>query len=273
MSLTLKRALRVFGAVAGWLGFGYGWGYLLYRLEESEIVIPGGFVEAGMEMVFLGGVILIPAFALYYRHKRRDLWIKEEADRWLADRSAPLTERARIWSKRLRRTMLLTPSAFALLVFLFLPEAMGVTSHLFLGTSFVLAHHRLRPPLTSFIQSYRNLYVHALLGRGIGRVGFLPYWRGEPPLWDMFFYANPDPHNHWRETYMAREKTILARTLPFGNETLTCWEILSRSEAAESDPIRIECLTSQNDLGAQFYGPRVDAAVFYDVIANATEAK
>jgi len=88
----------------------------------------------------------------------------------------------------------------------------------------------------------------------------------------MFFYAD-DPRDHWRETYMAREKTILARTLPFGNETLTCREILSRSEAAESDPIRIECLASQNDLGAQFYGPRADAAVFYEVIENATEAK
>jgi len=218
--------------------------------------------------------MLIPMFLIYFRHRRRDRWIKEEAEEWLANRSERRSAPTRTWPNKVRRGALLVPSIVALAVFLFLPESMGIVSHLFSGRTVELNNHRLHTPVTSFIRSYHNSYLNVLIGRGIGRVGLMPYWRQDPPFSSLFFYAILDPLNdHYSDEFLTREKVILERTMAFGDETLTCWQIIPKSGPVESDFIAVSCVTSKNDLTASFYGSRRDATVFYKILDDATESK
>lgn len=227
MSLSLKRALRVSAAVAGWLLFDFGFLCLILIAENAGLFTPGEFFPTIVAITFLGSNILIAGFLIYFRHRRRSLWIKEEAERWLANRSEKLTAPARGWSRKARCRLLWIPSVLALLVFLFLPETMSIISHLFSGQTFKLNTHRLRPPLISFISSRQNLYLSVLMGRGIARVGPLPYWRHEPPFSSLFFYANHDRLKY--DQFLTRDKVLLERTLPFGDEMLTCWRVFPRA--------------------------------------------
>jgi hypothetical protein len=266
MLLTLKRTLRVSSAVAAWIFLNVGFAYLAHFLDVPDSpYVDDGTVQSVFTLIFLGANLLIPIFLIYYRHRRRDLWIKEEAGRWLAQRSAPGAERARLRRRRLRHVVLWIPSVLALLVLLFLPESIGITSHLFYGYSFALARHKITLPLTAYVATYRNQYVTAFIGHGIGRAGLVPHLYSS-----LFFYAEPNPSNGWRKRDLARGNIVVAREPSFGSETLTCYFV---SKTTESDPIKIECLASQNDLYGEFYGLRMDLPMFYKVLEDATETK
>jgi hypothetical protein len=269
--LSLKRALRVSAAIAGWLLFDFGFLFLTSLAVSTGFFAPSEFFDTTVAITFLGGNIVIAGVLIYFRYRRRGLWIKEEAERWLANRSEKSTAPARGWSLKARCRLLWIPSVLALLVFLFLPETMGIVSHLFSGRTFKLNTHRLRPPLTSFISSRQDLYLSALIGRGIARVGPQPYWRKEPPFSSLFFYAIHDQLRY--DQFLTHDKVSLERTLPFGDEMLTCWHVFPRAGHMESRFVDIRCLASQNDITASFYGLDEDKAMFYEVLKNATEIK
>jgi hypothetical protein len=151
--LSLKRALQVSAAIAGWILFDFGFLSLTLVVESAGLFNPSEYFDTIVAITFLGSNILIAGFLIYFRYRRRDLWIKEEAERWLANRPEKLTGPARGWSREARCRLLWIPSVVALLVFLFLPETMGIVSHLFSGQTFKLNTQSLRPPLTSFISS------------------------------------------------------------------------------------------------------------------------
>jgi hypothetical protein len=115
------------------------------------------------------------------------------------------------------------------------------------------------------------LYLSALIGRGIARVGPLPYWRKEPPFSSLFFYANHDELKY--DQFLTRNKVLLERTLPFGDEMLTCWRVFPTAGHMEFSFVEIRCLASKNDFTASFYGLDEDTAVFHEVLENATEMK
>jgi hypothetical protein len=260
--LTLKRALRVFAAIAAWILLNVGWSYVAYLLFGRRG--PGandvGDVEQSLfTLAFIGSNLLIPILLIYYRHKRRDLWLREEAERWLAERSSPRTQ---LWRRRLR-PLLWIPSTVALVVFLFLPELMGVTSHLYSGSTFILNGHRIHPPLTSFIRG-NDVGVRALIGRGIARVGFREAFSSQ-----LLFYAATKTDKPL--SLYSNEVALETRTLPFGRETLTCRHIGWKSDPKQSEFINIRCIASTNDFGATLWGSPADVNIFYRVLQNATE--
>jgi hypothetical protein len=168
--------------------------------------------------------------------------------------------------------MLWTPSLIALSVFLFLPEAMRIVSHAFDLQSHELNGHVLHPPSTSFLRSYENLYVSAMIGRGIGRVGPLAYLHKEPPQSSLFFYAIGNPrHDHDRDWFLTSENVRSRRTVSFGSETMTCADVTSDFDALKSKLVHIMCLSSNNDVSADFYGLGADANIFYEVLRTSTE--
>jgi hypothetical protein len=275
MLLSLKRAGRVFAAVTGWLLFDF----LLVYLSSVMPCVPYAytlgpdFPELAFAVVFLASnILIIPICLIYYWHRRRDRWIQEEAERWLAERSAQSGTPVGIWSSKMRRRLLLLPSLLALAVFLFEPEAMGIVSHLFDQQSHDLNDHRLHLPFSSFVRSYENLYVSALIGRGIGRVGLLRYSHKGPSLSSLFFYAIRNPRlDHDRDWLLTSDSVRSRITVSFGSEMMTCADVTSNLDASESKLVHIMCLSSNNDVSADFYGLPIDLNIFYEVLKTSTE--
>jgi hypothetical protein len=275
MLLSLKRAGRVLAAITGWLLFNFVLGYLDFVVPSIPYTFAFGadFLEIVFAVVFLSGNLLIIPFCLiYYRHSRRDRWIQEEAERWLAKRSAQSGTPVSIWSGKMRRRLLWLPSLLALTVFLFEPEAMGIVSHIFDRQSHDLNGHLLHTPLTSFVHNQGNLFVSALIGRGIGRVGPLPYMRKSMPISSLFFYGVVNPRlDHYRDWFLTSDNVRSRRTLPFGSETITCADVTSGLDAPGSDLVEIACRSFNNDISADFYGIRDDVNEFYEILTTSTE--
>jgi hypothetical protein len=273
MLLSLKRFLRVCAGLAGWLLFNFALIYLAYLVDTRTTPVADA-ADMVLTAVFFSLNLIIPTFLIYLRHKRRPSWINDEADRWLARRRSANEPRRQIYQKLLQQ-MLWIPSLLAMSVLLFLPESMGLVSHAFAGRAFNLNGHYLRLPLTSFITYHRDdRYVAILIGKGIGRVGVGPYLRGHPALSSLFFDAVQDPaHFNYQELYLRRERLTSQRTLPFGNESLTCWDLALRTYDPGPDFVRIKCLASTNDFTAGFDGLREDESTFYDVLERAETQK
>jgi hypothetical protein len=267
MSLLRKRVLRVFAVIVMCLFWEVGLVYILAFVSDH---VPDW--RNLSEIKIFGGNILIPASLIFYRHKRYKPWIKEEAENWVANRSAEGIARTKKWHRAFWRGMLWIPSLIALSVFLFLPEAMGLVSHTFDLQFHDLNGHRVHTPLTSYVRSYKNLYVSALIGRGIGRVGPLPYIQKELPLSSLFFYAIVNPRlDHYRDRFLTSDNVRSRRTLSFGSEMMTCADVTSQLDASTSDLVQIECLSSDNDVSADFYGLREDVSTFYEMLNTSTE--
>lgn len=267
MSLLRKRALRVFTVIVTCLVWEVG---LIFILAFASDHFADG--RDLFDIMFFGGNILIPTLLIFYRHRRRDQWIKEEAENWLAHRLAQAIAPTNNWQRTFRRGMLWMPSLIALSVFLFLPEAMGIVSHALDRRSHDLNDHVVHPPLTSFLRSYENLYVSAMIGRGIGRVGPLAYLHKEPPLSSLFFYAIGNPRlDHDRDWFLTSENVRSRRTVPFGSETMTCADVTSNLDALKSKLVHIMCLSSNNDVSADFYCLGADVNIFYEVLKTSTE--
>jgi hypothetical protein len=275
MLLSLKRAGRVFAAITAWLLFDFGLVYLVSlapSIPYAHVVGPD-FPEQLLVIVFLASnFVVIPFFLISWRHRRRDRWIEQEAERWLTRRRHHSTSVMRR-RDRLVRKALWIPTLLALAVFLFLPETFGMGLRLiYRGTANLNGHH-IEVPITwwAFVGPYRrgDLYLSARVGKGIGRVGFLPYWHREPPLSSMLFYAVPDPANdrsHGKPP--AEEWVISKRVLSFGKDALNCSEL-----ARFTTQVTINCVSSSNDFTASFGGERADVSAFYKVLERATHTK
>jgi hypothetical protein len=271
--LPLKRALRTFAILAGWLLFNLGFVHLVASMEDSWWLVPGGVAESIVGTTFLVSNVVIPALLIYWRYKRRGQWIAEEANEWLTKRqNEPSTLRKR--NRAILRGLLWLPSLTAMTVFLFLPETMGLVSHLFCGPSVALGKHRMVVPITSFVRigklpTGESLYLNVLLGKGICRVGLGPYWQKEPPFSTFFYYANPDTNDHSRDDFLSHDTILSKRTIEFGDETIACWEVANHRR--EYEPVtRVECRTSKNDLSAGYYGLREDLPEFYNTLSRTT---
>jgi hypothetical protein len=268
MLLSLKRALRVTGAVAGLVLFDFGFAYLAAHMYDSGVLAPEGFAQQVLPLVFLGINILVPILLIYYRHKKRDRWIEEEADRWLAKRLAQRTRPSNVWFRKAGRALLWLPSLVALAVVLFEPEAMGIVSHLFVDRTVRLGNYSVPSSLTWFIERHDRLWLSVLTGKGIGRTGPSVYWRQGYPFSSFSFGAQLRPDDHLQ--LYGWETVLSERKLAFGDETLTCWDIGYKPVPRDLDVAEIRCLASKNDFSAYFYGRRADTPVFYEALQNVT---
>jgi hypothetical protein len=251
-----------------------GWFLLNIAFAVFAINIPHTYVGGPdfPRTILLVGNIAIAAFLIYYRYRRRERWIQDEAARWLVRKKRESADVIRRRDRALRRALWI-PSLFALAAFFFLPETFGMGLRLFYRGTADIHGHRIKAPITwwAFAEGPSpsgsgDFYLSAYVSKGIGHVGFSPYWHREPPFSSILFYA---ASGTWDEHDIPPPDNLVVskRVLPFGKATLTCWEI------AGTPYVRISCATSSHDFTAQFGGERADVDGFYKVLELATHTK
>jgi hypothetical protein len=269
--MTMKKALRISLFAVGYV---LAYFFVLILFLYLADLVAANFQLRHIDLVaFVFGNVLMIGLLLYFRHKTREQWIRVEAKQWLAERSQPPVY-AR--SRRLWRTVLWIPSVFVLAIFLFLPEAVGLVSHLFCGPTVRLRQYRLKIPPTWIVETSSDSSAWVIAGKGIGRVGIRRYWRREEPISEASFYAGSDLPS-LGEWYLSHARILSKPTLRLGQRELTCLDIVSYSDSRPfpTNPsfAEIFCSSDQHDFNASFYGQRSDSSAFYDLLRGATEVK
>lgn len=227
-------------------------------------------------LAFVLGNALMIGLLIYIRRRTRDKWIRAEAEKRLTERARHANPGAHSWRKRLRRGVLWIPSAVVLTISLFLPETMGVASHLFCGRLVDLAEYRLKTPLTWIVASRSDSSAWVIAGKGIGRVGLRPYWRKEAPVSEMVIYVSSDPAP-LSEWYLSHAKLLSKQTLQLGSEKVICLDIVPYAETRQiaMDPqlAEILCSNERYDFHTNFVGRRSDSSAFYELVQSATRTK
>lgn len=280
MPLSLKRAVRVCAAIAGWLLFDFGLYHLLSLLPSipyAHVFGPDSPETLIGLLLLAGNLVIFPILLIYWWHRRRGRWIEEEAERWLAERSARFRKPESTGAKKIRRAVLWLPSLLAIVVILFEPEAMGVVSHLFfVGRTVRLSEYRVRTPLTSFLIYWGGApSLNLMIGRGIFRAGLSAWWRNGYQFESLYFNARPisgdSDFRSYIYGYTRNERVVSERIVPFANGTLTCREIGYFGKFARSpDVADVRCLSSERDFRAEFYGSRKDVNNFYELLERVT---
>lgn len=211
----------------------------------------------------------------YYRQTTGDLWISEEAERFLRIRSRQTSKSTSRWRKRIRRSALWAPTALVLLAFLFLPESLGMLSHLFWNRT--INGRNLEVPLTWIIADDATTFedghnigrsIWIVAAKGIGRVGAGKYWRKEVPVSEMSFASYPTSLYEPRPSPYS--KVVARRELHLGNEVLICWDIVpfaeTRPEPMNPQLAEIVCDGMRNDFHVSFSGSRADLGTFNDML-------
>ena len=259
----LARILRTFGFAVAYL-FAVVAVFVLSGLLERYLN-PGPLV---VFLTILLGNILVCAIALYVRRKTSHRWVKEEAELWLLARARRQCKEVPTWRRRLCRRMLWAPFAAVLVVFLFFPETVGITSHLLYGRSTSIATYRIRTPLTWMVPR-RTYYLWLIAAKGLARTGLTLYW--DQPISSMVLY----PVSYAREEMRipgppATAKVLSKRTISFTKDRFTCWDIIpfayTRRDVPDPNSAQIECSTSNGDFFATYNGPRFNSEAFYQVL-------
>jgi hypothetical protein len=218
---------------------------------------------------------LMIGLLLYHRQKSRDRWINEEAERWLARRSLRELTATSSWWKKLRRGMLWVPTLVVLAVFLFLPESLGIASHLVWKIS--VDPYRLPIPPTWIIVVNGDHYMWVVAARGIGRVGPTSYWRKEEPASEMTFSSYPTSFIPHQMGPPPDAKVLSRHDFPFGTENLICLDVIRFAETRPNPPdpasAEVICSAERNNLAATFSGWRTDLPGFYDVLQRVTQGE
>jgi hypothetical protein len=266
MLLSLKRALRVTATIAGWIIFDFS---LLYFISFAEDQNSDAFVNILGIGFLVANLFLIPAVLIYLRHRRRKQWIKDEAERWLTIRVIERTGPSKRWPRRLRRGLLLVPSALAVTVLFFESESFGVLSQLFHGRTAIFKGHRLHIPATAFISDSDDRNLSLLLGKGIARVGLSVYLGAGLRLTSVNLYV--DPPDYFDRSFIDQNHPA-DREFAFGQETLDCRFTDQRPPLLDRDMYTyVSCVTSNRDFVAYFGGPTSDLPIFYEILTSANK--
>jgi hypothetical protein len=235
------------------------------------------FASAQTTAFFIANAVMFGLF-FYHRSKTRNQWINDEAQRFLAARSSQIAAPVSRWRKKLRHGLVWGPTIFALGVFLFFPELLGIVSHLPGQPS--LDHYRLEIPLTWIIVYDDQTYEGSRLVRsdtwivatkGIARAGLDAYWHKEEPVSEitLSFAPHESPDRYFPE----HAKVLSRQELSLGNETVVCWDIIPFADTRPKpiDPAFAEiiCPAGKNGFGAHFSGWRSDYPLFYKALQQA----
>jgi len=180
----------------------------------------------------------------------------------------PLTANQR----KIRRGLLWVPCIFVAVASLFVPETVGIASHLFSLRTSTLDKYRIQTPVTWVIGYSGENQLWALTAPGIGRIGFRRYWRDEVPVSEMGFYPVFNPEEQLDKNVPLANMTILAKhSFAFGNESLNCWDLIHHNKFVGSSPTDpsiadIRCSSDSEHFYAYFVGWRGDAEAFYKTI-------
>ncbi len=203
-----------------------------------------------------------------------------EARRWLSEREAGISSEDRRWRTLAIRWASWIPTLTVLLVFLFLPEAWGVVSHLLKPRAGELNEFQISIPITwtityNFADTVTgSSYATGLAGRGIA-LEPRRYIRADLPL--SSWTVGTERYSQWSEPDSAwwtppGDQVIATHVVGTGNARLVCmeyrptfWKQLHIPDDPQS--ARITC-RGQSRLYAKFAGERFDVPAFYDMLDN-----
>jgi len=265
----MKKAIWLLAFVLAYIfafrAFEYFW-YLFYlnSYVPSDTIIFNAIV---VNLIFF-------IVFLLYRYKTRERRISEEADKYLAkrmrERAVPITANRR----RMCRRLLWVPSVLVSIAFMFVPETVGIASHLFSNRTAFLDKYRVQTPISWIIGFTQDDYLWAITAPGIGRIGFQRYWRNEVPVSEMGFYPVPHPEAQFDKNVPLDNATILAKhSFGLGKESLTCWDLIHHNRFVGSSPTDpsiadIRCSSDSEHFYAYFVGWRGDLPGFYRTLQS-----
>jgi hypothetical protein len=267
----LKKAIVLLAFVVAYMLLFIGSQYLWYLCYQESLLS----ARTEYLAIVLTNVIMFGSF-VFYRHCTREKWLAEEAKRWLAARKMKQTSSIVKRRKALWRGLLCVPYVIVSLVSLFVPEAIGVASHLGVSRTAALGNYQVHIPNTWFVGDRQDDYLWVMTVPGVGRIGFERYWRLEVPLSEMTLYPVPHPEEQLSKNVNLAGETVLARrTFALGNETLTCWDLIHNNPFVGSYPTDpsiadISCTTETDHFYVHFLGWRRDSAVFYETLQRIT---
>ena len=179
----------------------------------------------------------------------------------------------------MRRALLWVPCMLVSVAFWFVPETVGIASHLFSSRTAVLDKYRVQTPISWVIGSSKDYYLWAITAPGMGRIGFRQYWRDEVPVSEMGFYPVPHPEEQLTKNVPLDNVTILSKhSFALGNESLNCWDLVHHNKFVGSYPTDpsiadIRCSSDSDHFYAYFFGWRGDTAAFYATLQRIKIAK
>ena len=109
-----------------------------------------------------------------------------------------------------------------------------------------------------------------MIGKGIGHVGFLSYWKGEEPLATVDLHIVSDQPERYGQHKSNYSGVLSTRTLDFGGQKLPCWDLAARfGEIIDSSLVAdIHCEIPTNGVYANFFGSRVISGEFYEALEH-----
>lgn len=213
------------------------------------------------------GIILAAAFLslfaigaanyfLYMRFLCRRADDKESVEKsW----HSPRRRRDRGWGKRISVWISIVTVG---ILFLYLPEALGLVTHLFRPGPAKLIGLDVRLPLPWMVLYEPSSsdedwsQASALECKGLARSGLNRYWHLQPRISDMSFRSTR--LGHWSPPERLRGETLSLRTVAVGNESVRCREF-----AHYTDAVGVDCRSTDGTFSASFYGDKYSVDVFY----------
>ena len=249
-------------AVLGFEYFSYRFYLDSYLSSSTEFLI-----SVAVNLVFL-------IVFLLYRYKTREHRLAEEANRFLVrparERATPIAANRR----RIRRWLLWVPCLLVSFASMFVPETIGIASHLFSKRTTALDKYRVKTSITWIMGYNQGDYLWAITAPGLGRIGFQRYWRDEVPESKMIFYPVRHPEDQLAKNVPLNDATILAKhSFRLGGESLTCWDLVHNNRFVGPSPIDssiadVGCSSDSEHLYAHFDGWRGDLPGFYKTLQD-----
>jgi hypothetical protein len=231
--------------------------------------------------VMLPVELCVFVLALRFLVRRFAKWgTNAEAERWLSERQTRANFRERLWRNRAVKFAVCIPAVIVLPIFLFLPETLGLVSHINQPYVADLSGYRVRTPWTWIVGGYRvdtsngRSWVAGMAGSGIGR--------GVNPLrWDSVTgwtfgtksYDGSD-ENVLRYILPKKYRVVDQRVFKIGSQQVTCidyqpmyddWPTSTRYQMIA----HITCF-GPGRFYASMDGGRREVGAFYEVLGSIT---
>lgn len=169
------------------------------------------------------------------------------------------------------------PIVLVFLASMFHSELAAMFSNGFRRPRVILHHYQIRPPMTwAVFAGDHNSYLWTFTAPGIARIGLRRYWSNRVPLTQSAFYRIDHPEGLLDDNVPLSGAIVFEkRSFPFGNERLTCWDLLRFNKyvgptITEPGIAEIGCSSDSNDFYAHFFGWRGDASDFYATLQKIT---
>lgn len=207
--------------------------------------------------------------------------INAEAERWLFERQTRAALHKRASRNRAVKAAVCIPVLTVLLIFLFLPETLGLVSHVSQPRVAELSGYLLKIPWTWAVNDYRvklpdgRSWVAGMAGRGIAR-GTNP-WRWDSMSGWTFGTKSYDGSDEDVTSYALpkKYKVVEQRVFTIGNEQIVCIDYQPLYDWPTPDWYQmiahVSC-SGPGRLSASLDGSRTQVRIFYNILTGVAPA-